>query len=99
MRRLHYTVGAGLIGMIVTGAWMAYPAFAALWALPLFKLKLGFVMLLVLNAINLGMALDVATKTPFRELAQMQKARLLFGGALSSVSWIGAIASAFVLFG
>lgn len=99
MRRLHYAVGAGLVGMVLTGAWMAYPAFGALWALPLFQLKLAFVALLVLNAFNLGMALSVAAHSSFRELSVIQKARLLFGGALSSVSWIGAIVSAFVLFG
>lgn len=99
MRRLHYTVGAGLIGMIVTGAWMAYPAFTALWELPLFKLKLGFVVLLALNAFNLGMALDVVTRTPFRDLPQAQKMRLLVGGALSAFSWIGACTCAVLLFG
>lgn len=99
MRRLHYAVGAGLVGMVATGAWMAYPAFWTLWALPLFKLKLAFVALLALNTFNMGLAIDVASMAPFRELPAKQKARLLFGGALSSFSWLGAIVCAFILFG
>ena len=99
MRLLHYAVGGGLIGMIATGLYMAWPALPTLWALPLFKLKMAFVVVLVINAFFMGMAIDVAAKTPFAELETKQKARLLISGALSTISWIGAVTVAIIFFG
>ena len=96
--RLHYAVWVGLIGMMVTGLWMAYPALSVLITMPLFQLKMAFVLLLVCNAIFIGTLLPVSS-VPFAQLSQKQKTPLLIGGALSTVGWVGAIVCAFVFFG
>ncbi|MEK7531057.1 MAG: hypothetical protein AAB573_04285 [Patescibacteria group bacterium] len=96
--RLHMTVWVGLIGMIATGLWMAYPALSMLITMSLFQLKMGFVALLVCNAIFIGTLIPVSV-TPYAQLSNRQKTPLMIGGALSTIGWIGAITCAFLFFG
>lgn len=97
--RLHYTVWMGLVGMIATGASMAAPALGVLVEQPLFVAKMLFVVVLVLNALFIGFLIPVATRVPYVELSFTQKAPLIISGALSTLSWCGAVVSALLLFG
>lgn len=97
--RLHYVVWAGLLGMIATGAYMAYPAIDVLLAQPLFIAKMVFVLLLIINATAIGFLISVATRVPYSELTLVQKAPLLLSGAVSSLSWAGAVLVALFFFG
>lgn len=97
--RLHVAVWVGLCGMILTGAYMALPAFSVLMAQPLFAAKMGFVALLVVNAWFIGSLITVATTTPYASLTQKQKTPLVLSGVLSSLGWVGAVTCAFLLFG
>ncbi len=97
--RLHYVVWVGLLGMIATGAYMAWPALPVLITLPLFQLKMAFVAALFINALYIGFFIQTATTTPFVELTWKQKAPLLISGAISTTSWIGAVSAAVLFFG
>ncbi len=97
--RLHVAVWAGLIGMILSGAYMAWPAFSILLVQPLFIAKMGFVALLVVNAWFIGSLISVATTTPYASLTTKQKTPLMVSGALSTISWISAAVTAVLLFG
>lgn len=99
VRTLHYLVWFGLVSMIATGLWMAWPALGVLLTTPLFLTKMGFVAVLVINAVFIGFFLSTAIQTPYASLTPRQKAPLLISGALSSISWLGAILSAVFLFG
>lgn len=97
--RLHYAVWVGLLGMLATGAYMAWPALPILLTLPLFQLKMGFVAALFINALCIGFFIKTATVTPYDALTWQQKAPLLISGAVSTVSWIGAVTAAILFFG
>lgn len=88
--RLHWGVALGLLGMIVTGAWVASDRWAYLMTQPAFFLKLFFVAVLVLNALFITALMKKATTTPFLSLAVRERAVLLVSGAVSGVGWLGA---------
>ncbi len=90
LTRLHYAVLLGLVGMLVTGGIMAADRFTYLSAQPVFWLKMGFVAVLVINAICIGTLMRVATETPFASLPRAQKLILSISAALSGLSWAGA---------
>jgi hypothetical protein len=85
--------------MIATGLYMAWPALPTLLTLPLFQLKMGFVVALAINALCIGFFIKTATTTPYGALSMQQKAPLLISGAVSTLSWIGAITAAILFFG
>ncbi len=96
---LHYTVWAGLILMITTGAIMAYPAREFLFSNPGFLIKMFFVGLLFVNAIVIHFLSDIAIEKPFVTLTSKEKLFLMLSGAVSTVGWLGAAITAFVVFG
>ena len=97
--RLHTAVWVGLIGMIGTGVWMAYPGLSVLLAYPPFLIKMGFVGVLVLNSLFITSLIGVATTTPYAQLTLRQKAPLILSGALSTIGWLGAATMGFYIFG
>lgn len=99
IHRLHYTVWAGLIGMIVTGIVMVAPGFSYYAAQPYFWVKMGFVGLLVVNSVAITFLMQVATTTPYASLTQKQRLPLMISGALSTVGWVGAVVTALLYFG
>lgn len=92
MHLLHIAVWVGLLGMIGTGLYMAYPALSYYLAKPAFVVKMLFVAILVVNALFIGRLLSVASERPFAELTAGEKKKLFVSGALSSICWVGAAA-------
>ncbi|MBX4215714.1 hypothetical protein KW797_02105 [Candidatus Parcubacteria bacterium] len=90
MRRVHFIVIAGLIGMITTGFIMFWPDRAAYLSYWPFLIKMGFVLILVVNALFIHRLMGVASERPYASLTKGERRKLLVSGALSSIGWIGA---------
>lgn len=86
----HRLVWAGLCAMLVTGALLLIPRFEYLIREPVFYIKMGFVLVLVVNAFAIGRLSHVATLRPFIELTKKERTTLLFSAALSGIGWVGA---------
>lgn len=87
---LHYLVWAGLLGMIATGLTMALPGLSYYLSRPEFLLKMGFVLVLIINSLFITRLFPIASKTPFAELPEKTKMLLLLSGTASTISWLGA---------
>jgi hypothetical protein len=87
-----------LFGMIITGVLMAYPQWGDLWPEPLFRLKLSLVGLLFLNSFAITAIMPAAFETPFASLSRSHQTHMLISGAVSGLSWVGAIAIGLYLF-
>jgi len=98
LKRAHYIVWCALIIMIASGAYMAWPAKEALFAQPLFLLKMFFVASLFINALFVGNLMNVASIKPFSALNPREKIPLFVSGAISTGAWIGAFVSAKLFF-
>jgi hypothetical protein len=94
---LHYAMWIGLVGLIVTGAMMAYPMREYLLTRPQFIAKMGFVLALVVNGFAIGNLLRIAERGPYATIPKATKVKLFISGAISTVSWIGAATLAFFL--
>jgi len=90
VKRLHYTVMAGLSIMIVTGAWMAMDIWEPLIEYPPFLIKMLMVAALVANSFVIGNLMHIATQKPFRDLSKAERTKLLVTGAISGICWLGA---------
>lgn len=99
VRRLHYTVWAGLLGMILTGVTMVSPGFSYYAAQSYFWVKMGFVALLVLNSVAITFLIGIATRVPYASLTLGQKVPLIVSGGLSTLGWVGALLTALIYFG
>ena len=86
----HRIVWIGLLGMIITGVFLTIPSWTYRLQEPAFYVKMGFALMLVVNAFAIGKLAQVASSTPFNELPLEQKRTLLLAGFLSAVSWFGA---------
>ncbi|NBV77262.1 hypothetical protein EBR66_03825 [bacterium] len=95
LRRSHYAMWAGLIAMIVSGMFLAYPEADYLLHNVYFIAKLLFVATLIVNAVLIGRIMHIATTTPFATLSSHEKIVLLSSGAMSLVSWIAAASIGF----
>ena len=87
VKRLHYAVLVGLVGMIATGAVMAYDRFGYLSTQPVFWLKMGCVAVLVVNSFFIGSLMRIASEKPFVTLSRTERMRLVVSGGLSALSW------------
>lgn len=96
--RLHYTVWALLAGMLITGTALVWQGWAYYFSIPEFKLKLFFVAVLVVNSFVITSIMHAAFETPFAELPRSRQASFLLSGAVSTLGWAGAIATALYLF-
>ena len=95
----HTLTWIGLLSLIATGAILAFPGWRFLVTQPLFLLKMFFVALLVINAFVIGHLMHIATERPFRSLSQSEKIKIFASGAVSTISWSGAILAALYFFG
>jgi uncharacterized membrane protein len=86
----HRLVWAGLITMILSGFFMVLPAWEYYLEDPVFFVKMGFVLTLVVNAFFIGKLSLLTTERAFAELPLDIKKTLLVSGALSGIGWIGA---------
>ena len=100
LRMYHYWVGAGLLGMITTGAILLWPMRDyLLTSSPLFIIKMMFVAFLVVNAFAISELLKIATIRTFASLTLKEKAPLFISGAISTGCWLGAASLGLYLFG
>ncbi len=90
VKRAHHLVWAGLLGMITTGVLMIYPVWQLALQNPIFLVKMGFVLVLVVNAIFIGHLLPIASTVPFNAITPGEKKKLMISGALSTIGWLGA---------
>lgn len=93
----HRLMWCLLAGLIVTGVIMFWPIRDYLLATPAFYIKLAFVITLIANSIAIDRLIPIATRRPFRTLSQNEKRPLFINGAVSLISWLGAIIAAFNL--
>ena len=91
-------MGTALTLMILSGIMLFWPAREYLITQPSFYIKMTFVVLLILNSFVIDTLMEVATRTPFREVSAGKKRFLMISGAVSLCSWVGAGAMAFFLF-
>lgn len=96
---LHHVVWVLLAGMIATGLSMAVPVWDYLWPEPLFRLKLAFVGVLILNSLVINALMSHAFETPFRELSRARQLLLFASGAASTIGWLGAAGVGLYVFG
>lgn len=91
---LHRLVSAGLIITIIAGALMFVgyaPYLVTLWA---FRIKMLFVLMLVVNAFVIKKHLHIAAQHPFADLPHTTKITLVASGIVSSAGWVGALIAA-----
>lgn len=94
----HRIILAGLCGMILSGVTLFVPMREYLLSQPNFYVKMAFVAALVINAFVIGAHMKKAFTTPFKELPSLEKKKLLVSGAVSTLSWLGAIFGGIYLF-
>lgn len=97
LKKVHYLTLAGLVIMILSGATMAFYEWDYLVTVPAFFIKMAFVLALILNSFFIGKLMHVAIQKTFKSLSMKEKIPLLVSGAISTVSWIGAVICAFNL--
>ena len=95
---LHRLVWFGLLGMIGSGLYMAYPYIGALSTETLFQGKMFFVLLLLINAVLIGKHMHITYSKSFKEITNKEKASLLISGFVSTGSWVGAFVLAKIFF-
>lgn len=98
MRRYHILTWSGLLALVSSGAALSYPMLRYLLAEPVFIMKLLFVAVLLVNAVLIGRLIAIATTKTFASLSWNERLPLLVSGAVSSVSWLGALVLALILF-
>lgn len=96
---LHWSTWTGLIVLIISGVLLALPQLNYVLSQPLFIMKMLFVAVLLLNAILIGRLSHISTLQPFSSLTSKEIMPLVTSGAVSFVSWIGALILALVIFG
>jgi len=91
---LHRLVWVGLAIMVASGVVLFLDLKDYLLTTPAFYVKMFFVATLVVNALFIGKFMRVATEKPFAVLSNNERLSLLISGAVSTISWIGAIIAA-----
>lgn len=86
----HRIVWVGLVLMIITGAALLIPTWQFRLQEPVFYLKMGFVLVLLMNAFSIGKFSELSTLRPYRELTTDEQRTLMVSGALSVMGWVGA---------
>ncbi|MEK7613662.1 MAG: hypothetical protein AAB439_02185 [Patescibacteria group bacterium] len=97
LMRVHLFTWAGLLVMVTTGVQMALPLADFLVTNVAFYFKMFFVSALIINAVVIGFLLNVAAERSFASLSRKERIPLFISGGVSTVSWIGAIVSAFAM--
>lgn len=95
--KYHHGTWIGLILMIITGAFLFYPLREFLLTRPQFYIKMSFVLVLIINGLVIGKISHIATEKTFDSLSTKEKLPLIISGAVSTIAWLMAIASAFFL--
>jgi len=88
-------IGLGI--MIMSGFVLFYPMREFLLSRPQFYVKMGFVLALIINGVAIGHLSKISTEKSFVSLSTTEKIPLFISGAVSTISWIGATVTAFLL--
>lgn len=83
--------------MITTGLTLFWPMKEYLLTLPQFYIKMAFVATLICNGFVVGRLQKKASTRTFSSLSPRERTPLFISGAVSTLSWIGAIIAAFFL--
>jgi len=94
---IHRAVGIGLGMMLGSGFVLFTYSKEYLLANPVFYLKMGFVLTLLVNSFFIERHLPIASQQAFKTLTRAQKIPLFISGALSTLCWVGAGISAWYL--
>ena len=97
IERTHRYMWLGISVMVTTGVLMFYPFREYLLYHPPFQFKMGFVITLIVNGLVIGKLMHVATERRFADLLPGEKMKLLLSGAISTLSWLGALTMATML--
>lgn len=84
----HWIVWVGLVAMIATGVGLVIPSWQVYLMDPAFQLKIGFVVVLVVNGFAIGKLAQVASVKPFALLPKREKRTLMISGSLSVIGWV-----------
>ncbi len=85
----HRLVWMGLAVMILSGFFMALPAWEYYRADPAFFVKMSLVGVLVINGLFIGKLSHLTTERAFAELPDELRKTLIVSGALSAIGWVG----------
>jgi hypothetical protein len=91
LSRLHTSVWCGLAVMVVSGFFMFWPYREYLLFEMTFRIKMLFVLTLIVNGFFIGRLMHVAITLPFADLPADDKKKLFISGGISTLSWAGAI--------
>ena len=94
MEKLHQIVSLGLLAIVVTGVSMFWPVQGFLLYESSFQVKVLFVLALIVNSLVIARHMGVASAREFAELSLRERWPLLFSGAVSTLSWVGAFIAA-----
>lgn len=94
----HWTVAAGLSGLVLSGLYMFWPMRDYLLGQPLFWLKMAFVAALIVNSFFIEYLMHTASHTPWKHLSFGERVPFIVSGAISTLSWLGAFLVAITLF-
>ncbi len=95
----HWIVSLGLAGLVLSGLYLFWPMRDYLLLQPLFWLKMAFVAALIVNSFFIEYLMHTASHTAWRHLSIRQRAPYIISGGASTLSWLGALFVALVLFG
>ncbi len=96
---LHAVVSIGLALVILTGGLKALTALSYYLSNPLFMVKMGFVLVLIVNGFFIGKLSTLATTRSFVSLSTKERLPLLVSGTASVLGWGGALLLGFLLAG
>lgn len=97
LETLHRLVWLGLMTMLLSGATMFLSYKDYLLTVPAFFVKIGFITALVVNAVVIGRHLHIPSERSFISLSPRERVPLYVSGAVSTISWVGAILAARML--
>ncbi len=95
----HWIVTVGLGGLVLTGLYLFWPMREYLLSQPFFWIKMGFVIALIINSFFIEILMHSARSYTFASLSISKKIPLFVSGAISTGSWLGALTTAWLLFG
>ncbi len=97
VEKYHKRTWFGLMLMILTGFVLFWPMREYLLTRPQFLIKIAFVAALFLNSFVIGALSKTSTTKTYASLSFKEKLPLIISGAVSTISWLGAIIMAFFL--
>lgn len=94
--KYHHGTWAGLILAIITGT-ITFFSVRSQIQYPQFYVKMAFVSALVINSFVIGKLSKIPTTKTYASLSFKEKLPLFISGAVSTISWLGALAGGFFI--